>query len=396
MIDRLLPSTLICLALGLAIVSVRVQAAEFLSGVEVYIGPDQVLAEDVYAFAGQIVIEGTINGDLVAAGDSIEIKGSINGDLIAAARSISVSGPVTDDIRAAGTNLLFTGSVGGDLIAAADHMEINAIIDEDLVADANNLFFTGEVRGNVDLGARQATVSGTVQGDVRATVAEQFILEPESRIQGSLSYTALNDLTMHTGAEVVGGVSRRMPMISIFGNEYQASTLVQVLGKIISQTQWFIGTLLTGILLIWLFPETMRQVVALLSSSPWKSLGMGALTLPLTPIILMILMIVTLSIIGSAAFPVVAVPAMTFAALLLLAKPAIAIALGQLFRARFDRNENYSPRAALLVGAAALAVVGLVPFVDSMVAWLSVFIGLGAWLLFLYRRYRAASKSNSV
>ena len=224
-------------ALSLTFLPGHVTAAEFLTGVEVLIGPDEVLNEDVYAFGSRIIVDGTINGDLVAAGENIEVNGRVNGDLIVAARSITVNGTVEDDIRAAGANLQFLSLIGGDLISAGDQIRIepDSVIGNDLVASANTLVARGDVEGNLNLNVVEARIGGTVQGNVDVIVEERLILGPESVIAGELTYTSLNDVTMQSGAEVAGDVTKQVPMISIFGNEFQDSTFIQAVQQIISQ-----------------------------------------------------------------------------------------------------------------------------------------------------------------
>jgi cytoskeletal protein CcmA (bactofilin family) len=265
------------------------EAAEFRSGVEVVIGPDEVLKEDLYAVARRIIVDGTIDGDLLAAGESIAVNGAVNGDLIIAGRSIAVSGAVEDDVCAAGAELRFHSSVGEDLIVAGDQIELasGAVIGQDLVAGGNRLNISGDVEGNLDLDVTEAAIAGTIGGNVQAIVQEQLTLGPDATIGGELYYTSTNEVSMRPGATVV------------------------------------------------------------------------------------------------------AIPATVYVALLLLAKPIVAILIGDCFPRRFKQRENPSPVGALAFGAAMLAVIGLVPYADSIVGWLSLLLGFGMWLLYLSRRYRA-------
>jgi hypothetical protein len=179
-------------------------------------------------------------------------------------------------------------------------------------------------------------------------------------------------------------------MIEIFGNEYPISFFIQIVSKIISQAKWFLGTLFVGLILIWLFPATIQNVVATLSDSPIKTLSIGVLVFPIVPIVLLFTMIIALSIIGFSGFPMVGIPATVYGALLLLAKPTLAMALGGYVSRIFTKQENFRPRRALVVGAAILAGIGLFPYADSVAGWLALILGFGMWLLFFYRNYREA------
>ena len=229
-----------------------------------------------------------------------------------------------------------------------------------------------------------------MQGNVEATVEESLMLGPESRIGGELNYISQDDVTMQPGAEVSGDVTKQVPMIEIFGNEYPISFFIQIVSKIISQAKWFIGTLFVGLILIWLFPATIQNVVATLSESPIKSLGIGVLIFPIVPIVLLFTMIIALSIIGFSGFPLVAIPGTVYGALLLLAKPTLAMALGSYVSRILTKQENFRPRSALVIGAAILAGIGLFPYADSVAGWLALILGFGMWSLFFYRNYREA------
>ena len=46
--------------------------------------------DDLYVAANEVIVEGTIGGDLVAVGNSITVDGTVEGDLIAAGQSVEV------------------------------------------------------------------------------------------------------------------------------------------------------------------------------------------------------------------------------------------------------------------------------------------------------------------
>lgn len=376
----------------------EVEAAEFRSGINVNVNSDEVIGTDMYAFGRQVVIDGVIEGDLVAASESVLINGAVNGDLILAGRSIIVNGSVEDDIRAAGADLSFLSSVGGDVIVAGNEIAIDsgASIGEDLVVSANSLLAGGEVRGNVELNAVDATLTGTVRGRVNANVEESLTLSPESRIEGALNYTSQNEARVQAGATVIGDTTQFIPTVNLFGNEYPFSILIDFVSKIISQARWFIGTLLVGLILIWLFPGTIQDVSLTLSHSPWKSLALGVLVFPLAAIMLLLSMIIILSSIGFSGFPIIAIPALGYVAMLLLAKPVIAVSVGSFLKRRAFGQDAPSLAGSLALGAAILAVVGLIPVVDTVVGWATLLLGFGMWLLFFFHHYREARSTRSV
>ena len=115
----------IAVVLPLSLICSGSLLAEVRQGNEVLIAKDEVIDDDVYIFAQQVTVNGTINGDLVVFGRQIKINGSVDGDLIAAAQQILVNGKVSDDVRIAGQVLTLedNADLGDDLIAASYSLE---------------------------------------------------------------------------------------------------------------------------------------------------------------------------------------------------------------------------------------------------------------------------------
>lgn len=82
--------------------------------------------EDLYVGANQFVLDGTVNGDVIAAGQTITVNGKVAGNLIAAAQTVVINGSVTGDFAAAGAVLYFgeKAEVGGDMVGAGYSLEL--------------------------------------------------------------------------------------------------------------------------------------------------------------------------------------------------------------------------------------------------------------------------------
>lgn len=64
----------------------------------------------LYVSAGEIFIDGTIEGDPVAAGGYVEVNGVVTGDALVAGASVVINGVVQDDVRAAGAAVDIVGT----------------------------------------------------------------------------------------------------------------------------------------------------------------------------------------------------------------------------------------------------------------------------------------------
>lgn len=97
-----------------------VGAAEVITNEESWtLTPSQTIDDDLYINADEVIIEGTVNGDVVALGEYLRIQGEVNGDVIFLGGGVRVDGVVNGDVRAAALSIEIIGEVTDDLTAAS-------------------------------------------------------------------------------------------------------------------------------------------------------------------------------------------------------------------------------------------------------------------------------------
>lgn len=167
--------------LGLLLLGVGVAVAggvvtdKFRTGRSISVGSDETIPHDLYAFAdtvymapdgwqGDVVIDGTVEGDLIAGAGRLTINGTVDGDLLAGAGVVQINGEVTGDVRAGAGDLTIAGTVGEDVLVAAGTVIITDTgeISEDLVFFAGNVQVDGSVAGSVLGTASTYERNGTV------------------------------------------------------------------------------------------------------------------------------------------------------------------------------------------------------------------------------------------
>ena len=285
-----------------------------------------------------------------------------------------------------------------NVIAAGGTITLSrtAVVSGDLVVGGGSAKVKGIVEGDALLGVEDATISGTVMGNVEMH-GDRLVLKSTARIDGDLTYTSEREAIIEAGARVMGVTTRETPTISIFWFiEAKSSGLTRAVRTVVHGVQWFLGTLIVSLLLVWLAPATMRSARDPLAGSPWRSLGLGTVVLFVAPIVVIIVAVIGISVGRFAAVPVAVVPAAAYFVLLMLASPLIALFAGQYSLERAARREKPTAWQSIAVGAALLAVIGLVPVLNVAVAVLVALFGFGAWLLFAYRRYTAARAESRV
>jgi cytoskeletal protein CcmA (bactofilin family) len=398
MAKKLILSTLLLVMLLFLSLPSNVEAADFRTGPEVNIGPEETVDDDLYATGGTINVNGTVNGDLVAAGGTINIRGAINGDVVAAGGSVMVNGMVKDSVRASGGTVVISSTVAGDVVAAGGSVELKpgASVGRDMVIGAGSIQIDGNVGRDVRLGGGEATINSMVGGQVEADLGNRLTLGPMARIEGDLILGSPQEASVAQGATVVGNTVYERPTTSLFWVRVRDTAGIRVVQDILSRVQWFLGTALVGLLLLWIVPRTLEGTSETVLRSPWSSLGLGVAVLILAPIIIVIAALIAIFIGGFAGVPVAVVPTALYLVLLALTAPVIGLLIGRYLLGRLRSPGAFAAWQALLLGVLILALIGFVPVLNWVVTLLTLVFGFGAWMLFLYRNYREARQTGSV
>ena len=403
------------------------------SGEKVVIAAGEVVPDDLYVAATQLIVDGTVKGDIVGFARSITINGTVEGDLLAAAQTIVINGTINDDARIAGQALVLGkgGKIGDDVVVAGFSFEAqpDSIIGGDLLFGAGQALVAGDVAGNVSGGGGSLQIAGRVGGNVDVGVGDageappvpyaQFMpalpgglampslprgltISQGARIGGQLTYSGRSDVPIPGGA-VTGKVTRRVPETT--AEEAAAPAAFDWGAWSLDQGRRLIRLLVVGLLMIWLAPGWLRRVAASLRARPWGSLGWGALSpfalvaLILIAVVAMVVIVALLSyIIGSATLITVLLGSVTgtvVLAYLLLACYVGALiagyAVGELILGRGASGSGARSLWAMLIGVVIVWLLTLIPWVGTFIGVVLALFGLGAIWLALRRREPAAA-----
>jgi hypothetical protein len=169
---------------------VPVLAAETSSSQLVIVREGTDFPDDLYAGALRVIIDGTLDGDLVAfAAEEVVVNGTVTGSLIAVAPTVTINGSVEETVRMSGNRLSVSGEVGGDVVSAAARYRAHPTsrVDGDVLAWA----WTGRALGTIgaDLSGtfRSLDLAGTIRGGVDVTVTGLEIVD-ELLVERDLGY----------------------------------------------------------------------------------------------------------------------------------------------------------------------------------------------------------------
>jgi cytoskeletal protein CcmA (bactofilin family) len=407
-------------------------AYEGRGGNRVVIGAGETIDDDLFVGATEFILDGTVNGDVVAAGRILTINGTVNGNLVVAANTIVVNGTVSGDVWAAGAVLYWgeKAKVGGDVLGAGYSLELRkgSSVGRDALMGAYQVLLAADVKRNVDVGAAAFEIAGNIGGNVRAEVGEAggrqsgpppgmwmgqstvplpvvrqgLTIDPAASIEGNLDYTQNVDLSFPAGV-VQGTVMRTAPPST--SEPKPQETAAEKVGKWgLRYLRIIITIVLLGLVLLWLLPAFINGLSSQIEAHPWPSLGWGVVAY--AGFFFLLLLVLFVMILGGIAFGVLTLGGLSgtvvwlgilalFALILgfvlatsFVAKIAFGMAAGKWILARAKSPlaaHRFWPMVLGVVVTVAIIALLSFPLIPGGLGWLLNFVvilfGLGAlWL----------------
>ena len=348
--------------------------AETVESDYVLIRPGDVIGEDLYALGNRVEIAGRVEGDLVvAAAGEVIISGTVTGDVLVLAGSVSVLGEVGGSVRALTPRFVVEGGrVGEDALLAAWEAGVDGEIGRDLLLWARTATVAGSVGGDIAGQQRRLTLGGKVDGDVDVSV-RSLTVEESASVAGDLRYVSRGEGSISPQAEVGGQQVARTPL--------PANVRIRALGLLVAILAGFTAAA-AGLALLWAAPGPVTAAAARLRRRPLASLVTGSMLVATLPALAAIAGVLFATASPEAVLPLLAVFVPLLAAVaglllvsLLIAPAPVAIAAGG------SGKRTWSSHARLLVGLALLGLVAVLPRIGLPALGLAVTAGLGSWVV---------------
>ena len=336
------------LVLMLTVVS-TVSAAEFPP--EGTIPAGKTIDDDVFLSAKDVVMDGIVNGMLVAAGQTVTINGSVHGDALLMGETVTVtSGAVIDgNLFTTAATIIIDGKVNGSVFggSAAAELKEKAAVGRNLYYGGYSLTTKAGSMVGVDLftGAYQAILSGSVARDAKIGAGaielngsvgrnavfnvnhDQDARDPEvwfsytpgkqyfppaipagiriassARINGNLTFTSDTDQSSTFKPATSGTIIYQTPVPVQVASGRQVRTMrgnAPFLGfSLFAAAQRFITLLILGALAIWLLFKPFNKIINTGNQKPLHTAGwgfvvisVGFLALLVTPIVFVLMTI---------------------------------------------------------------------------------------------------------
>lgn len=349
-------------------------AAETSNSEFVIIREDDVFPDDLYAGAIRVVVEGTLEGDLVAfAAEEVVINGTVTGSVFAVTPHFTLNGDVGGALRVAGNRLDVAGGVDGDVVAAVANARLapESEVGGEVLLWAWNGDVLGTIGADLTGTQRNLELAGEVGGDVEVSVSRLEVVD-DLVVDGDLGYRSESDAVGLDRATVAGAVVLESPL--------PPNLRVRALG-LLGRFLVVIFLSIAALTVVYLWPQRSSQAIAGAGRSPVRKWLRGASIL-FSPMIAVALTGVILGLApAAAALPLLAVFVPVILALVGLAFALSLVAgapiAGWLGGVLFKRLDLYG---AILAGSLLIGVVWCLPILAWVVPLVVLPWGLGSWI----------------
>jgi len=344
------------------------------------------IRDDLYIFGDYSDIRGLIEGDLIAFCYDISSDGKINGNANIFAYNIDLISSVDRSARLFGYKVRVNGPIQGNALVFCYDCRIDdkTIIGRDLHFGANYAKIDGTIKGDVEGTAPEITLSGIIEGNVDFE-AERLLIVSPAEIRGNLVYKCPEEAIIDDDVIIDGEITWKEQK---YGSDKSEDISTPAIVKII----FLIMTLVTGLIIIFLFREHTDESVLQIHQKFWVTLAVGCLSF----IVLTIGAIVPAVLIVGLPLSLIMLTAATF--LFYIGKIYVSIALGHYLFSRFRSGQKTAITLEFIVGLIIMAILFTIPVLGWIIYILTFLLGTGAavsGIISLNRKYRASTAPPS-
>ena len=363
---------LLALLLAMVVGVPLISAAVILNDDQTTIRAEQTFDEDAYIFGNEVTFNGTTTRDVVSATNRFDLgqTARVGGNVNVAANDVRFGGAIDRSARVAAREIVVTGTIGGDLVVAAQtvRIEAGARITGDLLVAAQDVTIFGQIGGQIRGQANQLSLTDATVGQDILVAVDDLEVRGSSVISGAVRNESDSDATVAGSATVAGPVERSDPSGVSAGG-------FSVGGGVGWGIARLLFLLMTGLVVVLVAPVASSAVADGVRRRFPTTLITGVVAIVLVPLIATLLLFTLIGI------PVSVVALTLFAVALYLSQVFVGLAIGRAILPRgwrtYGRGYNI---LAMVIGVALIGLLRLIPipFFDLVVAIVVALLGLGA------------------
>ncbi len=345
-------------------------AQNFRSGDSVTVAEDETVDTTLFASGRALDIAGEVQGDIFCVGQNITISGTVRGDVICAGQNITVTGNVEGDVRAAGQTVVIGGEVGSNVSFAGQSLtlESDASVDGDVSLAGDSMTLNGQVGRDVFAAAATLSANGDIGRDITASLTNLNVGSNAS-VGGEVIYTSVNDANIASGAQITGDATKQDPP----RREGKDGAFFAISSGF--ALYLLVSLLLIALILVLIFPRPIHEASETGLRHPARTLLIGFVASLLVPMLVLGLLITVVGI------PLALLLLFTWFVVLFLAGP-----LSGYFIGRLILRDSRSPIIIMLVGAALLLIVYIIPILGFLALLAAMWMGVGLLLTQVWSR----------
>ncbi len=323
---------------------------------------DSYKRQDVYLVGEDVVVDYIIDGNLFVIADSLTIDSQIGGDVFVCANEVTVGeqGYVYSNLFAA-SNIININGIVYDLYGIGKNVNINGYVYRDIRTTSSTININGIIGRNAYINCSDLYLSDKNSSEENED-GENTSLSNKTVISGNLNYSSKKEANIPEG--VVSGEVNFEKEETV--NENIIGTYIISLGTFVITVIaiWLIG--------LWLTPKFIKETPSLLTKKKiLPVIGLGILT----PIVLVILSILLLVLGITSTLGILLL--ILFFVLIAISTSVFVIAINNIICNKLKITKNITILGILILSAIVLWLIGLIPYVGSIVSFIAVISGLG-------------------
>ena len=341
----------------------------------VEIAPDEVIEDDLIAFAGNVDVKGTVLGDVYVFAQSVTITGDVSGSVFAGGANVTIDAQGVQTIWAFGGSVKVTGDISNNLMLFGGSLVVgeNTIVGKDITAYGGQCTVGGNTKGTIRGSMGSFTMTGN--SSLVKIKADKATLKSGAQIAGDFILASENEPVIEQGATVVGEMIIKKPEAvearAFFAALAPALAFFFTVIKIIM----FIAKIIVGILLIAFFKRYVQRIMDTLLTKTWKSLGWGFLGVIVIPVVVVILFVILIG------YPLGIFGVYIYTILWYLSSIFVGLVIGEKVIKLFRKEGEISLYLSFIIGILILLVIGFIPILNIIVRIFTVLFGFGAALV---------------
>jgi cytoskeletal protein CcmA (bactofilin family) len=294
---------------------------------------------------------------------------------------------ITDELIVAGANAVISGDLREGLKVFGANIKIPGRVNGELHAFGANVILSGKFRNKVKTAGANIILSGTFEDEVEAAGAK-ITLASNTLIKGHLNYASAI-LNQEEGSQILGQITRKEMDVK----EERIEEWSQKGKKAIKAAMvifWFFSIaalIIVGLIINIFFPEHTDNIVALISETPWTSVGVGLVFLVGVPVAIVVACITVVGI------PAGIIAALVYGIVLYVSRIYISVWIGRKIIGYFKKSQKKTFFWPLVLGIVTIALLGLIPFLGWLLKLFCLLISLGALWLVAIRSFQLKSQS---